>query len=241
MNYVYVIQSKKDGKFYTGATRNLRKRFVEHNNHEVFSAKNRGQFTLVYYEACIDEHDAFEREKFLKSGHGKLYLKNRLKRFLSLTGQAVKKVERDRPIGTRGFTPSEAGRAARPSLQSGFVALMSALIISAVLLIVITFLSYSGFNSRSNALDAEFKERSSALAEACVDQALLEIANDSTYSGNATTTLGADDKCYVGVVPSGSFPKTFQTRGIYGGSYTNLRITISATPAIISWQEIPNF
>ncbi|MCK4250476.1 GIY-YIG nuclease family protein [candidate division WOR-3 bacterium] len=30
MYYTYVIQSKKDGRFYTGSTGNLRKRFRDH-------------------------------------------------------------------------------------------------------------------------------------------------------------------------------------------------------------------
>jgi len=50
------------------------------------STKGRGPFELIYYEACINEQDARTREKYLKSGPGKHYLKNRLKRFLSLTG-----------------------------------------------------------------------------------------------------------------------------------------------------------
>lgn len=41
---------------------------------------------LIYYEACLNEQDARYREKYLKSGLGKRYLKNRLKSFLSLTG-----------------------------------------------------------------------------------------------------------------------------------------------------------
>ena len=86
MFYVYVIQSKKDGKFYTGLTKDLRKRFKEHNVGQVTSTKNRGPFRLIYYEACIDKQDARTREKYLKSGMGKRYLRNRLKRFLSLTG-----------------------------------------------------------------------------------------------------------------------------------------------------------
>jgi len=45
-----------------------------------------GPLELIYYEACINEEDARAREKYLKSGMGKRYLKNRLKRFLSLTG-----------------------------------------------------------------------------------------------------------------------------------------------------------
>ena len=48
--------------------------------------KERGPFELIYYEACLNEQDALARENYLKSGMGKRYLKNRLKRFLSLTG-----------------------------------------------------------------------------------------------------------------------------------------------------------
>jgi len=86
MIYIYVLQSEKDKKMYTGLTKDLRKRFEEHNSGKVFSTKNRGPFKLIYYEACLNEDDAKDRERYLKSGMGKRYLKNRLKRFLSLTG-----------------------------------------------------------------------------------------------------------------------------------------------------------
>jgi putative endonuclease len=86
MYYTYVIHSEKDGRFYTGFTKDLRNRLQEHNMGRVASTKNRGPFKLIYYEACIDQQDAIAREKYLKSGMGKRYLKNRLKRFLSLTG-----------------------------------------------------------------------------------------------------------------------------------------------------------
>lgn len=86
MFYVYIIQSKKNNKWYTGFTDNLRKRFKEHNDNKVFSTKGRGPFKLIYYEACINKEDALARERYLKSGMGKRHLKNRLKRFLSLTG-----------------------------------------------------------------------------------------------------------------------------------------------------------
>lgn len=86
MYYVYVLQSKKDKRWYTGFTADLRKRFKEHNTNKQGFTKNRGPFELIYYEACNNEQDAKSREKYLKSGMGKRYLKNRLKRFLSLTG-----------------------------------------------------------------------------------------------------------------------------------------------------------
>jgi len=86
MVYTYVIRSEKDGNWYTGSTNDLRKRFTDHNSNKVISTKGRGPFQLIYYEACINDHDARVREKYLKSGPGKRYIRNRLKRFLSLTG-----------------------------------------------------------------------------------------------------------------------------------------------------------
>ena len=86
MACTYVLQSKKDGKLYTGSTNDLRKRFIMHNGRKVLSTKGRGPFALIYYEACIVDYDARVREKYLKTGIGKRYLRNRLKRFLSLTG-----------------------------------------------------------------------------------------------------------------------------------------------------------
>ena len=89
MTYTYVLKSLKDGKLYTGCSNDLRKRFNDHNKGKVEATKDRGPFEIIYYEACIDKLDAFAREKFLKTGMGKRYMKNRLKRFLSLTGSKI--------------------------------------------------------------------------------------------------------------------------------------------------------
>jgi putative endonuclease len=86
MFYTYVIKSSKDHRWYTGCTSDLRKRFNMHNTDKVSITRGRGPFMLIYYEACKNSGDAYAREKYLKSGPGKRYLKNRLKRFLSLTG-----------------------------------------------------------------------------------------------------------------------------------------------------------
>ena len=86
MWYTYLLKSKKNGDWYTGVTNNLRKRLWQHNNGKSSYTKSRGPYTLLYYEACYNEDDARAREKYLKSGMGKQYLKNRIKRFLSVTG-----------------------------------------------------------------------------------------------------------------------------------------------------------
>jgi len=85
MFYTYVIQNMNN-RWYTGSTSDLRKRFNEHNQKKSTYTKYRGPYKMIYYEACLNEKDARSREAYLKTGMGKRYLKNRLKRFLSLTG-----------------------------------------------------------------------------------------------------------------------------------------------------------
>lgn len=86
MCYVYLLQDTGTKSWYTGSTRNLRKRLVEHQQGKSQWTKSRGPWKLIYYEACLDEADARLREIYLKTGMGKRYLNNRMKRFLSLTG-----------------------------------------------------------------------------------------------------------------------------------------------------------
>ena len=83
MHYVYLLESVKDGKWYTGYTDDLQKRISEHDRGKNFSTKNRRPFKLLYYEACENAKDARARERYLKSGMGKRYLKNRLKLFFA--------------------------------------------------------------------------------------------------------------------------------------------------------------
>ncbi len=84
--YVYVLLSERDNKFYTGYTNNLEKRVGEHNNGEVYSTKMRRPLKLIYFEGCMNQQDATRREKYLKSGNGKIYLKNRLRNYFDPTG-----------------------------------------------------------------------------------------------------------------------------------------------------------
>jgi putative endonuclease len=84
--YVYVLLSEKDNQWYTGYTSDLRNRLLMHNNGKVESTKNRRPLKLIYFEGCINQQDATRREKYLKSGNGKIYLRNRLSNFLNPTG-----------------------------------------------------------------------------------------------------------------------------------------------------------
>ncbi|MDE3057574.1 MAG: GIY-YIG nuclease family protein [Bacteroidota bacterium] len=81
--YVYVLQSYKDKNFYVGFTTNLQKRIDEHNNGKVSSTRLRIPLRLVYWEGCLYQTDATQREKYLKTAWGKRYIKNRIKNYLT--------------------------------------------------------------------------------------------------------------------------------------------------------------
>jgi putative endonuclease len=83
MCYTYVLSSGRDERSYTGTARDLRSRMKLHADGRVRSTAHRRPLTLIYYEACVDVDDALRRERFLKTGKGKRFLRNRLATFLS--------------------------------------------------------------------------------------------------------------------------------------------------------------
>jgi putative endonuclease len=77
-----LLESTKDRGWYIGYTGNLKTRFEQHNNAKVTSTKNRLPIKLIYYESYIDRIDAKKRERFLKSGSGRRFLKKQLNHYL---------------------------------------------------------------------------------------------------------------------------------------------------------------
>ena len=80
--YTYILQSEKDGKNYAGYTQDLNLRFEQHNIGAVESTKHRRPLNLIYFEACLNQKDALKREKYFKTHYGKMFLKNRLAKWI---------------------------------------------------------------------------------------------------------------------------------------------------------------
>jgi putative endonuclease len=81
MQYVYILQSKKDGETYAGCTKDLKSRLKLHNAKKVASTKKHAPFALIYYEAYINNKDAFNREKYMKTQYGRNHIKKVLSNF----------------------------------------------------------------------------------------------------------------------------------------------------------------
>ncbi|OGF28281.1 excinuclease ABC subunit C [Candidatus Falkowbacteria bacterium RIFOXYC2_FULL_47_12] len=76
--YVYILESQKDSSLYKGCTNNLIRRISEHNNGLVEATKFKKPWKLIYYEACLNIKDAYNREKYLKMGGGRRFVSKRL-------------------------------------------------------------------------------------------------------------------------------------------------------------------
>ncbi|MFL6826767.1 MAG: GIY-YIG nuclease family protein [Bradyrhizobium sp.] len=51
--YVYVLRSACDGRFYVGLTSDVVGRLQQHNDGKVPSTKARDPFELIYWEGCL--------------------------------------------------------------------------------------------------------------------------------------------------------------------------------------------
>lgn len=126
--------------------------------------------------------------------------------------------------------------------QSGYIALMSAIVISALLMLLAVTVSITGFLSRSNELDAEYKQRSLSLAQGCVQVALLHLAEDPNNTVSSAVNIGSDSCSIVSVqLNSPSMSQiTIQTKAVFQDSVSNFQFIVSAANLnIISWQELP--
>lgn len=75
--YVYVLRSIDFNRNYTGFTSDIEKRLAEHNSGKTKSTKPYRPWEILFYEEYDNKADALKREKYLKSGVGREYVKNK--------------------------------------------------------------------------------------------------------------------------------------------------------------------
>ncbi|MBI5858588.1 MAG: GIY-YIG nuclease family protein [Sphingobacteriales bacterium] len=76
MYYVYAIRSLSRNYIYVGFTNNIERRLNEHNKGENRSTAAYKPFELFFKERFETRIEARAREKYLKSGVGKEFLKS---------------------------------------------------------------------------------------------------------------------------------------------------------------------
>src|SRR3989338_11328489 len=114
------------------------------------------------------------------------------------------------------------GQARNDKRDEGYFALMAAIVISALLLALTFTVIFSGFFSRFNVLASESKEHSMALAEGCVDHAMLALSINPDYSPTNEVVKVGPEECVVESVEGTGGDKIIKTSGEFSQSRTNL-------------------
>ena len=73
--YTYVLRSTSFNRNYIGFTTNLERRLNEHNSGKTKSTKPYRPWVILFSEKFDTKTEALRREKFLKSGQGRDYIK----------------------------------------------------------------------------------------------------------------------------------------------------------------------
>ncbi|MCF7812156.1 GIY-YIG nuclease family protein [Candidatus Gracilibacteria bacterium] len=79
MFWTYVLKSKQRDYIYVGLTNNLDRRISEHTTGKEKTTRAYAPFRLIHFESFQTRPEARKREKFLKSGCGKEWVKQKFK------------------------------------------------------------------------------------------------------------------------------------------------------------------
>ena len=110
---------------------------------------------------------------------------------------------------------------------SGFVALVTVLVISAIMLTLGLFTSAAAINEMMAGFSWDQAERALQITDACVDEAVFRLKSDSSYTGGTLSVNGGT--CTSSVTGSGS-TRTVTSTGTLG-DFTK---KISATATFVT-------
>jgi len=125
--------------------------------------------------------------------------------------------------------------------QSGYIVLMSVLVISAVFFAAVFASAASSYYLQSNSLDWESRQRSFFLAWSCLQMARLRIiqnpnapeAGDVAVGGNTCRILSIA----LNIPAAGQI--TIKSQAVINNAAANLQMVVSAADlSLISWEDL---
>ena len=127
--------------------------------------------------------------------------------------------------------------------QRGYIILISVLIVGAVGLAIALSLLLLGVGSSRTSFALEQSFQAKALANACAEEALIQIRNSTPFSGTDTIALGTGSCTYTVTQLVGQ-NRNINSSGTVGSIISKLQINIDTiTPSIniSSWQFVADF
>ena len=127
--------------------------------------------------------------------------------------------------------------------NTGYVALITVLVIGAVGTAIAVSVILLGLGSSRTSFALEQSNQAKALANACAEEALQQIRDSISFSGTGNLTLG-QGTCTYTVTNDGAQNRTVTSSGTVGTTIRKVKITldqINPTINITSWQELADF
>lgn len=124
--------------------------------------------------------------------------------------------------------------------QSGYIALLSVMIVGAVATAIGVVLLITSSDSQRSALVSQQSKQARALGVACAHEALQVIHENTAYTGTGDLSLG-QGTCSYTVSSTGANTRSIVTSGTVNNVLRKIQVNVtidSSNISITSWQDI---
>ena len=124
--------------------------------------------------------------------------------------------------------------------DSGYIALISVLIVGAAATAISTALLLTGADAQRTTLVSKRSVQARNLATACAEEALQIMHDNTSFTGTNTLNLGAGSCTYT-VTNTGGSARTVDATGTVGSVVRKAKVYVtinSLNISITSWQEV---
>ena len=129
--------------------------------------------------------------------------------------------------------------------RGGYIALVSVLVASALMLLVGIGSSYRGIDGLLSAGAHESALRARSLAEACVNEGIFRLRANLSYGGNETIIVEGGATCrIVSVSGTGNADRTIEAEASDGAYVRKVRVDFKSVQPVIqvrSWEVVAAF
>ena len=129
-------------------------------------------------------------------------------------------------------------------MNQGFIALISILIIGAVILSISIGVSLRSIDETKMSLDQQESHKALALANLCAEQALMKLTSVLNYTGSESIIIDGETCDIFLITGSGNLNRTVKTQSTVSGYTGKVKLEVSqVSPAmqISSWEEVAGF
>ena len=124
----------------------------------------------------------------------------------------------------------------RYSDTHGYIALITVIILTCIMLALITSISTGAYTARKEELNSYSKELAYFLAYSCLDRAILNVSYNWSYEGNEVIDIDTNH-CTIGSIQSIGANKQIPASATFQDMASTILVTIDADMKIISFSE----